>query len=245
VTLRRLFVHRARIEGARARLAPADAHYLRDVLRLGDGAELEVFDGEGGSHRAALAGDELRLGERVAPPRPAPEVHLAFALARGERCDLVVQKATELGVARLEPFQAVRSVVRLEGARAEERARRWQRIAAEAARQCGRCDVPVVAAPAALAHVLAAPRPGFVRVLLYEGGGEPIARVVDPAAPGHLAIVGPEGGLAPEEVEACLAAGARLATLGPRVLRFETAAIAAVVLIGHAAGDLGRGMSGS
>jgi 16S rRNA (uracil1498-N3)-methyltransferase len=239
VSARRVFVPRERIGEGRARLDPADLHHLRDVLRLGPGAPVEVFDGEGGVHDGRLEGDALVVGPRRAVSPPAACVHLAFALARGERSDLAVQKATELGVSRLLPFEAARSVVRLDAARAADRQRRWQRIAAEAARQCGRGDVPEVAVPGPLAAALAAVPPGFRLLVLYEGGGEPLREVVERGAPGHVAVVGPEGGLAPEEVEACLAAGGRLATLGPRVLRFETAAIAAVALVQHLAGDLG------
>jgi len=212
VSGRRLFVPRERMAAGRARLAPADLHYLRDVLRLGPGAPVEVFDGAGGVHEGRLEGDDLLVGPRREAPPPAARVHLVLALARGERFDLVVQKATELGASRILPFEAARSVVRLDPARGAERQRRWQRIAAEAARQCGRADVPEVAPPGAL---------------------------VDRSAAGPGAVVGTEGGLAPEEVLACLAAGARLATLGPRILRFETAAIAAVALVQYLAGDMG------
>ena len=238
--MRRLFVPRARIEGGAARLAGAELHYLRDVLRLAPGTELEAFDGEGGAYRATLdEGGALLLGARREVPAPGARVQLAFALARGDRCDLVVQKATELGVARLSPFEASRAVVHLDAARGAERARRWRRIAAEAARQCGRSDVPEVDAPAPLAAVLAAAPPGAAKLLLHEGGGEAVASAVERGAPAHLAIVGPEGGFAPGEVEVALAAGARLVTLGPRILRFETAAIVAVALVQHLAGDLG------
>ena len=241
--MRRLFVPRARLGGGRAALEPAEAHHLVSVLRLAPGAALEVFDGEGGVHPARLVLDAagapaVELGPRRDAPPPGARVHLAFALARGDRPDLVVQKATEVGVERLLPFEAERSVVRLEPERAAERARRWQRIAAEAARQCGRADVPEVAAPARLADVLAAPA-GFRTLLCYEGGGEPLAGAVERGGAGHLVVVGPEGGFTSREVEAALAAGARPVTLGPRILRFETAAIVAAALVQHLAGDLG------
>lgn len=241
--MRRVFVPRPRISGARATLLPADVHYLRGVLRLSPGAEVEAFDGEGGAHDARLVEEAgafaLALGPRRDAPRPGARVELAFALARGDRCDLIVQKATELGAARLSPFAAARAVVRLDGARGAERATRWRRIAAEAARQCGRADVPVVDEPAPLDRVLSAAAPELRKILFYEGGGQLLAEVVDRDAPGHLALLGPEGGFTSEEVEACLAAGARLATLGPRVLRVETACIAAVALLQHRLGDLG------
>ncbi|HET7753988.1 MAG TPA: 16S rRNA (uracil(1498)-N(3))-methyltransferase [Anaeromyxobacteraceae bacterium] len=236
---RRLHVPRERIEAGRARLGDDDLHYLRDVLRLEPGAALEVFDGEGGAYDARLsAAGELELGPRREAPRPAARIALAFALARGEKGDLVVQKATELGAAALHPFEAERSVVRLDPQRGEERARRWRKIAAEAARQCGRSEVPEVSAPATLTAALSAAPAGWRKVVFHETGGVPLASALDPAAPGHLVVTGPEGGLSARELAECSAAGAHVATMGPRVLRAETAAIAAVALLQHRLGDL-------
>jgi 16S rRNA (uracil1498-N3)-methyltransferase len=238
VTRRRVHVPPERIEGAAAHPDPASLHYLSDVLRLQPGAEVEVFDGAGNAWTASFTGSELRLGERRAAGRPGAVVWLAFALARGEKGDWVVQKGTELGVSRLVPWQAERSVVRLEPDRAEERARRWRRIAEEAARQCGRSDVPEVAVPGTLAQALAAPA-GYERIAFHAGAGAPLAEAIRPGAAGFLAVLGPEGGLTDREVRLCLDAGCRLASLGPRVLRAETAAVAAAALIQHLAGDLG------
>ena len=238
MTRRRLHVPPDRIEGAVARPDAASLHYMADVLRLPPGAPLEVFDGAGNAWDASFTGSELRLGERRPAPRPGATVWLAFALARGEKGDWIVQKGTELGVSRLVPWQAERSVVRLEPDRAAERARRWRRIAEEAARQCGRAEVPEVALPGTLAAALDAPG-GFVRIAFHAGAGAPLASLVRPGMPGILAVVGPEGGLTEREVEACVAAGCGLATLGPRVLRAETAAVVAAALLQHLAGDLG------
>jgi 16S rRNA (uracil1498-N3)-methyltransferase len=238
LTRRRLHVPPDRIEGAVARPDAASLHYMADVLRLPPGAPLEVFDGAGNAWDASFTGSELRLGERRPAPRPGATVWLAFALARGEKGDWIVQKGTELGVSRLVPWQAERSVVRLDPDRAAERARRWRRIAEEAARQCGRAEVPEVALPGTLAAALDAPG-GFVRIAFHAGAGAPLASLVRPGTPGTLAVVGPEGGLTEREVEACVAAGCGLATLGPRVLRAETAAVVAAALLQHLAGDLG------
>jgi 16S rRNA (uracil1498-N3)-methyltransferase len=238
---RRIHVARGRIAGGRARLEPAEWHYLRGVLRLAPGAPLEVFDGEGGVHEAEVPreGEPLLLGpgRRADPPRAT--IWLAFAPPRGDRADWVVQKATELGAVRLVPFEAERSVVRLAGARAEARARRWRRIAAEAARQCGRADVPTVDAPTTFPGALALAPAAFRRLVLFEGGGEPFELGLDRSAPGHLLAVGPEGGFAAGEVSAAAAAGGRVVSLGPRILRAETAALAAVALAQHLLGDLG------
>ena len=238
MTRRRVHVPPERIDGAVARPDAASLHYLADVLRLEAGAPVEVFDGAGSAWDASFTGGELRLGERRPAPLPGAVVWLAFALSRGEKGDWIVQKGTELGVSRLVPWQAERSVVRLEPDRAAERARRWRRIAEEAARQCGRADVPEVVVPGSLAGALAAP-PGFTRIAFHAGAGAPLAEVVRGGTSGFLAVIGPEGGLTDREVEACLGSGCVLATLGPRVLRAETAAIVAAALLQHLAGDLG------
>jgi 16S rRNA (uracil1498-N3)-methyltransferase len=238
LTRRRLHVPPDRIDGAVARPDAASIHYMADVLRLQPGAPVEVFDGAGSAWDATFTGSELRLGERRPAPRPGATVWLAFAMARGEKGDWIVQKGTEVGVSRLVPWQAERSVVRLEPDRAAERARRWRRIAEEAARQCGRAEVPEVAVPGTLASALESPG-GFARIVFHAGAGAPLASLLRPEAPGILAVVGPEGGLTEREVDACVAAGCGLATLGPRVLRAETAAIVAAALLQHLAGDLG------
>jgi 16S rRNA (uracil1498-N3)-methyltransferase len=235
---RRIHVPASRLDGTVARPDAAALHHLQHVLRLGPGAEVEVFDGEGNAWDASFTGTELRLGARRPAPAPAAVVWIAFALPRGEKADWVVQKATELGVARLVPWQAERSVVRLEGRRAAERAERWRRIAAEAARQCGRSEVPEVAEPGPLAAALWVPD-GFERLVLHAGAGEGIAARVRRGAPGHAALVGPEGGLTEGELEAARTAGFAPVAVGPRVLRAETAAVAVAALLQHLAGDLG------
>src|SRR5512140_3056365 len=135
MTARRVFLPPERIAEGRATLTPEAAHYLRDVLRLGPGAELELFDGAGGAYPAALLEGftALRLGPRR-EARPPLALWLVVALAKGEKLDLVVQKATELGATRICPFEAERSVVRLDRERGQARTVRWRRIAAEAAR---------------------------------------------------------------------------------------------------------------
>jgi 16S rRNA (uracil1498-N3)-methyltransferase len=237
MTRRRIFLPPQRLAGGVARLTPEARHYLRRVLRLVPGTEIEVFDGTGGSYRASYADAEvLALSERCTVAAPAATIWLAFGLSKGEKPDLVIQKATELGAARILPWQAQRSVVRLEGERAESRLHRWRRIATEAARQCGRAEVPEVSGPAALAAVLETVPPAFARVA-FDAGGESLGSY---HSPGVLAVVGPEGGLAPEELDACTSAGCRLVSLGPRVLRAETAAIAVTALLQFLGGDLGR-----
>jgi 16S rRNA (uracil1498-N3)-methyltransferase len=239
MSVRRVHLPPDRIAGERAALTDEARHYLRDVLRLGPGAEVELFDGAGGAWDARIVEgfEALALGPRRELRPGGLPIWLLFALSKGEKVELVVQKATELGAARVVPFGAERSVVRLDGEKGEERARRWRRIAEEAARQCGRADVPEVAAPAPLEAALATLPRGF-ECLVFERGGAPLAEA-PPAAAGYAAVIGPEGGLTEGELLACERAGARRASLGPRVLRAETAAIVAVALLQARFGDLG------
>jgi 16S rRNA (uracil1498-N3)-methyltransferase len=223
-------------------IAGADHHYLVHVLRAIAGEEVVLFDGRGGEASARIE----RIGEQslvlavAAPTRaPAPrlELTLLVSLLKGEKMDLVVQKATELGAARIVPLRAERSVVRLLEGRAGARVARWEKIAREAARQCGRADAPDIAAPHGPAEAFAAAA-GF-RVLFQERTETSIRQVLPATPPERVAAaVGPEGGFTDAEVAAARAAGFVICGLGPRVLRAETAALAALVIIGFSVGDL-------
>lgn len=239
---RRVHLPPERIGPARAELTEEARHYLRDVLRLPPGAAVELFDGQGAVFEATIEPGfaALAVGARREAAVAGPALSLLFALSKGEKGELVVQKATELGVARLCPWAAERSVLKLEEQKGRERAERWRRIAEEAARQCGRADVPEVTAPLGLVAVLAAVPAGHRLVVLHGPGGAPLATLGLEEAAGVALVVGPEGGLTDGELSACEAAGAVRGSLGPRTLRAETAAIAGVAVLQAVAGDLGR-----
>ena len=246
--MHRLFVPRSELQpGSTALLLEgAQARYLSSVLRLGPGAALEIFDGEGGSHAAivrASAPDavELELGERRVEPAAALDVVLAQALAKGDKLDLVVQKATELGVRRIVPLQAERSVVRLDRERGASRAERWRRIAQEASRQCGRSDVPTIDEPRSWAELFAALEAEPDRRALLLDPKQTSLRLSAAARgqPKLLIAIGPEGGFSPGEQEQAVRAGMLPVGLGPRVLRTETVALAALAVVLHVAGELG------
>jgi 16S rRNA (uracil1498-N3)-methyltransferase len=239
--MKRLFVSPAQLADATIPLEARQLHYLRDVLRVASDEQLEVFDGEGNSFRACLRGEALVRGEKVAALSRALDVVLAQALAKGEKMDFVVQKATELGVSRIVPVIAERAVVRVDRERGSTKAERWRRIAQEAARQCGRSDVPFVDEPREWADVLRriGEEPERRGVLLDP---EETSLRLGAAARGAARIllaIGPEGGFSPQEREMAVRAGVLAAGLGPRILRTETAAVAALAIVLHVRGELG------
>jgi 16S rRNA (uracil1498-N3)-methyltransferase len=195
---------------------PDDRHHLERVLRVRAGDEVSVSDGRGG-HRMCRFGPTLEpLADPVRVTAPAPRLTVAFALVKGRRPELVVQKLTELGIDAIRPFVAERSVVRWDQARADHHHRRLERVAREAAMQSRRCWLPTVA-PLARFDDTAATEGAALAV----AGGRPLTL----ATP--TVLVGPEGGWAEVEVDRGLPA----VGLGPTVLRAETAAIAAGVLL--------------
>lgn len=212
-----------------------DGHHLARVLRLRVGEVVTVADGAGRwrAYRVAVigapgsAGTVVHLdaiGDPDREPARSPRLAVAFALTKGDKPELVVQKLTELGVDRLVPVVAERSIARPNAARAETARERWERIAREAARQCRRAALPVVE-PLAPLRALAG-HPGLV---VAERGGGPAESLVLPPGGEILAVVGPEGGLTAGEVDG-LSPWGRLG-LGPHILRAETAAVAAAAVL--------------
>jgi 16S rRNA (uracil1498-N3)-methyltransferase len=226
-----LFVASAEELTGTVEVAGEDGHHLARVLRLRAGETVTVADG-GGSWRPYRVAEVRQAGivrlEATGPPdrEPArePNLAVAFALTKGEKPELVVQKLTELGVERIVPVVAERSVARPDAARAASTLERWSRIAREAARQCRRATLPVVE-PLALLPDLA----GHHGLVVAERGGAAAGDLGSPPGGEILVVVGPEGGLSDDEVKA-LAPWARL-DLGPHILRAETAALAAAALL--------------
>jgi 16S rRNA (uracil1498-N3)-methyltransferase len=230
--------------GARVVLAEHTAHHAREVLRLRAGDAARVFDGAGAEFEAVL--DEVtrnrvcaRLG-RLLPSRPEPALDLVLAVAplKGDRMELVVQKATELGVAGIWPVVTFRTDAAARPALQGSRGERWDRVASRAAEQCGRAVVPRLAPTTTLDGLIARPFDGRRIALLETSGHPPLTSIdVDPSAR-LLLLVGPAGGFEPAEGERLRAAGFHAASLGPRILRAETAAVAAVAIAQAIWGDL-------
>ncbi|MCS6911663.1 MAG: 16S rRNA (uracil(1498)-N(3))-methyltransferase [Myxococcales bacterium] len=240
--MRRIFLppgQRLPMPGETLSLGAEGRHRLLRVLRLSAGDRVLLLDGSARAEAVLLADGALRI-ERREPAAALPgRVMLLLALLKGDKMDWVVQKAVELGVGRLLPVACARSVRRLEPARARMQQRRWQRIAMAAAEQCRRDDVPAIELPCDLETAMAEAQQAPLRLLVWEGAaGPPLRASLPPAPPARIALlVGPEGGLAPEEVAAARQAGFILCGLGPRILRAETAALAALAVLADWAGD--------
>ena len=257
--LTRCFVPEALSAGSIVTLPEETAAHLTRVLRLRAGAQLTVFDGRGGEYEARLLeGTLARTGGRVPVQievgeyRPADRearlpVTLLQCLARGERMDWIVQKATELGVATIVPVWSQYSVVQLEPAAAGRRLAHWRGVALGACEQCGRNRVPEILEPrdvqAACAASAAAKSPPL-RLLLSPEARVSLPQALQsaelpklPHATAIVLLVGPEGGLAESELAAAQAHGFVPCRLGPRILRAETAPLAALAAIGAVVGD--------
>lgn len=221
-------------------LAADEARHLREVLRLKPGDQVSVFDGAGKEFRAHVAQArrefaELELDEEIEPARPESplQITLAVALLKGEKFDLVVQKATELGVTKIVPLITRFADIKLrDNTDASKRVTRWQRIALEAAKQSGRAVVPQIERVSPFESVLSPSNPCL---MFSEREGRGLTQIDTGRV---TAIIGSEGGWSDEELEEARTAGAQIVTLGGRILRAETAAITAAALLQHRFGDL-------
>ena len=232
--------------GARVDLPERVAHHAIRVLRLRSGDRLTLFNGAGGECSARIAAVERsRVSAEVLSWLPVEResplsISLVQALQAGEKMDLTVQKAVELGVERIVPVASRRSVVRLADQRAVRRLEHWRGVVTAACEQCGRNRLPTVTAPESLESWLTRKSdPGAVRLLLAPNAGRSLATLPAPVANGRVELlVGAEGGLAAEEVELALRCGFLPVRLGPRILRTETAGLAALTAIQFLWGDL-------
>ena len=229
--------------GERVLVTGAAANHIMRVLRLRAGDALTVFNGRGGEFGGAI--EEFRkdsvlvgLNEARAMERESPlALTLAQGVSRGERMDWILQKSTELGASRIVPVLTERSVVRLDAKQAERKLHHWRGIAVAACEQSGRNRVPEVAAPVGFHDFLGSAGAEATRLLLSPGGELGIEDLRDVGS-GVTVLIGPEGGLTEVEQESALRAGFTPVRMGPRILRTETAAIAALTIIQQKFGDL-------
>ncbi|TBW08708.1 16S rRNA (uracil(1498)-N(3))-methyltransferase [Azotobacter chroococcum] len=236
--LSRFFID-APLSLGRHELPEAQAHYIGRVLRLAAGDAVQLFDGSGREFLGELVevgkkNVQVELREQFAGLAESPlRIHLGQGLSRGERMDWAIQKATELGVAHITPIVSERCEVRLKDERADKRLAHWQQIAISACEQCGRSVLPAIHPPMLLGDWLA--RTEAELKLVLHPVAEPLASHVRPATLAFL--IGPEGGLSEAEVAEAQRAGYQAARLGPRVLRTETAPVAALSVAQQLWGD--------
>jgi 16S rRNA (uracil1498-N3)-methyltransferase len=245
----RLFVEPAKLAEEIVVLHDEDHRYLTRVLRLDVGEAVTLFDGKSVEATARI----IRIGPRalevkIEERRPVaaidrPHVTVIQGLAKGDKLDFVVQKATELGAARIIPVTTTRAIARLDAntIRTMSRRARWQKIAREASRQSGRLDVPEVEGVTPLVTAMNASPKDALKLMLWEGARQTTLRTALPDKPPQQIVIaiGPEGGFTVEEVEAARHAGFTPVGLGPRILRTETAALVVLSILGYALGDLG------
>jgi 16S rRNA (uracil1498-N3)-methyltransferase len=219
------------------------AHYLNRVLRLRVGDTLTVFDGNGLEHPAditEIGKRQVRVvpGQAVRRDVESPlAVHLVQAISRGERMDFSVQKATELGVSRITPVLSDRSIVRLGSDRAAKRQKHWSKIVQGACEQCGRNTVPQIDMPQPLSDWLDQDDASQARRIVLKPGAEKSIASLPVAEHGVILLVGPEGGFSDMEYQKAEFRGFQTASMGPRVLRTETAAVAALAVLQASCGD--------
>ena len=241
----RLFVSGQLINGTELHLETDRARYLGRVLRLRIGDEIRVFNGDGPECSATIEAmtrttATLRIGDTLEVATESPlRIHLVQAVSRGERMDYVVQKATELGVKRITPVLTEYGVVKLDEQRAARRREHWEHVAVSACEQSGRTRVPLVDTPLPLRNWFGEkPAEVGTELILQPGASVALAAIAAPTTKVCL-LIGPEGGFSQSEYEDAGVAGFSAVSLGPRILRTETAAAAALSVLQSRWGDLG------
>lgn len=237
----RIFTPQQLTSGQNIMMEDAPSHHLSRVLRMQPGRELILFNGRGGEFCAQILAlhkkqVEVCVGKFSAEDRQSPlRLELAIGLSKGERMDWILQKATELGVTRVTPLHTERSEIKLSGERLSKKMEHWEQILISACEQCQRNILPALAAPMALSNWLAqchAQR----KFVMHHRSGQGLAET-DAVTEAAL-VIGPEGGLSEWEIDQALASGCQPLTLGPRVLRTETAPLAAISLVQYLWGDM-------
>ncbi len=244
----RFFLSRSSIRGQQGTIVGAELEHLRKVLRLRPGDRVIAFDDSGWEHEAVIRAlheeeGELEILRSYQAGRESPLlVTLAVALTKGEKIDYVVEKATELGVQTIVPFVSRYSVPKIDERKALHRTERWRKIALSAAKQCGRTGLPVILPACDYREMITQRSSGALKLLFWEKEAEETLKQVhakEPRVPSICLAIGPEGGFSVEEAEWARGQGYVTVHLGRRVLRAETAAVAAVSLVQYLWGDLG------
>jgi 16S rRNA (uracil1498-N3)-methyltransferase len=242
----RFYVPNPSIQDGLLKIEGDEVKHIRKVLRLKAGDKIIVFNGLGKEYEGTILEEKpssvlVKVQNIFFQPKDSLEVTLAQSLLKGEKMDFLIQKATELGVKEIIPFFSCRSVPLLEKSRRLERHRRWERIAVEASKQCGRGVVPKIESLKDYSEMLQIPSPEGLRLILWEREGIKLKKVLEKSEEKAkiFFVVGPEGGFSQEEVEEAEKSGFIPVILGRRILRAETASLCLLSILQYQRGDIG------
>jgi 16S rRNA (uracil1498-N3)-methyltransferase len=243
----RFYVPQPRLERGMLKVEGEEVKHIRKVLRLTEGDEITVFDGLGKEFEGTIVEERLssvviRVKSVSSSKRDSPlEVTLAQSLLKGEKMDYLIQKATELGVKEIIPFLSSRSVPLLEKSKRLKRHHRWERIAIEASKQCGRGVVPRIEFLQDYSEMLPKASPNALRLILWEREGIRLKEILERSKEKKkiFFVIGPEGGLSQGEVDEAKEAEFIAVTLGRRILRAETASLCFLSILQYEQGDIG------
>jgi 16S rRNA (uracil1498-N3)-methyltransferase len=249
--MRHFFIDPSATINSLVTIQQSEAHHIKNVLRLRPGDRIKLFDGTGFEYEAVIRKmsaekvDVEILNKIRATLRSGAQIIVAQAFLKEKKMDDLVRKLCELGVAKWAPFFSQRSIAKPDANRLAGRTRRWHRIAAEALKQCRRADLPEIAGPLSFDEVLNLGKTCDLNIVFWEKDSTPLnsANESNETHPIRkiLLMLGPEGGFTQQEIEMAEHSGFLLAGLGPRILRAETATLAAVTLVQYLYGDMGTG----
>jgi 16S rRNA (uracil1498-N3)-methyltransferase len=243
----RFYVSRPQIEKGLLKVEGSEVRHIRKALRLKAGDGIVIFDGSGKEYEGKIVKEDpssvlIEVQSVISSQRESPlEITLAQSLLKGEKMDYLIQKSTELGVTEIIPFFSSRSIPLLDKSKRLKRYQRWERIAVEASKQCGRGLVPRIEPLQDYLEVLRAPSSDSLCLILWEKEGASLKDILRASTEGtrFFFIVGPEGGVSNEEVEQAKRAGFIAVNLGERILRSETAGLCLLAILQYERGDIG------
>jgi len=249
--MRHFLIDPSAAPNTRVAIQQSEAHHIKNVLRLKPGDRIKLFDGtgfeyEGVIRKMSAAQVDVEIRSKVrATVRSGGQIIVAQAFLKEKKMDDLVRKLCELGVAKWIPFFSQRSIARPGASRLAGRSRRWHRIAAEALKQCRRVDLPEIAGACSFEEVLDFSKTCDLKIVFWENEPTPLLRSIDSkekhAIRKILLMLGPEGGFTRSEIELAQCSGFVVAGLGPRILRAETATLAACAIVQYLFGDMGTG----
>ena len=247
--MRRFFIEKSKITCPIISITGSDAAHIKKVLRMKSGDRIGLFDGRGFEYEARienlLAGSvEVSITKRFLSASESPvQIIVAQALLKDKKMDILARQLTEIGMARLIPFTSIRSVPRPDKKRLSARRKRWEKIAIEALKQCRRGHVTEIGETITFNDIIKIDDECDLKIVFWENESKPISDAVQQVHDWHyrkiLAVLGPEGGFSEKEIEDARACGFVTASLGPRILRAETAAVAACTILQYLFGDMG------